>query len=614
MKLSLPGKISRAQAILVFSLIPLGLLSTILIPWGAGFDEDEHLRRIWEMSAFDFIPNSKLGPEMPVPGVYENISYRAQPIIRPVDFDTWLDELTEKIDSQDWRYSDIQTRSIYSPPLLLPQAMVMRWLGRKYDIPAMPVIYVARAVGLMGYVLLLYFAVRIIPFGKWMLTIVGVAPTALYQASTLTADAYSNGLAFLFIAVVLNLQRRTRLGRRETCVLLLATFLLFLTKTNLSFLVILLFILLRPNSFHRKSHYAALILGVIALFLIEVVGWYLVAYPKGDVMLSGNQPGVGIIHLIRQPLPFILNFIADIWGNGLGYLKGWAAEYGYFYWSVPAPVYLLFALGVLCALVLDQRLTRPSREVSWSLVIVGGITLMATSGLIQVAGTTVGSGEFRELVGRYFTGIMPLFMLGLLGLPELRLPWISSRMYILSGMGSLIFFVTGVFLSYHVQCGGSYYSLGLCYAPQYKNWSPQRELSPPLQHTIIEEEFPVECRHLSEVRFWILRPSGQLEGVLTYTLERVADHEEVTYGSLPLSQLPTSGWLEWDFSPEIDSLGLTYRLTVEAQGVSGTAAPQLGYTIRPEYRAGQMFVNGQASDMDLFFQYGCTAGLRRLVD
>jgi hypothetical protein len=56
----------QPQIFLIFSLI-IGIMLVFLTPIGAGFDEDTHIARIWEISRLKFIPNSLLGqgPEFP---------------------------------------------------------------------------------------------------------------------------------------------------------------------------------------------------------------------------------------------------------------------------------------------------------------------------------------------------------------------------------------------------------------------------------------------------------------------------------------------------------------------------------------------------------------------
>ena len=76
-------------------------------------------------------------------------------------------------------------------------------------------------------------AIRLIPFGKWILLVLALSPTALFQAATISPDAISNGIGFLFIAGSLWAAERKEIGWRETGSLVVLIFLLFLAKLNL---------------------------------------------------------------------------------------------------------------------------------------------------------------------------------------------------------------------------------------------------------------------------------------------------------------------------------------------------------------------------------------------
>jgi hypothetical protein len=119
-----------AEIYLLIVLLVFGLGIGILLPVSGGYDEETHLLRVWEMSSYTFIPNDKLGADMPFPAVYWEMSYRRPFIVRPVEADFWEKYGNLRLDALGYIYSGVQTRSVYSPPLLLPQALVMRFLGR----------------------------------------------------------------------------------------------------------------------------------------------------------------------------------------------------------------------------------------------------------------------------------------------------------------------------------------------------------------------------------------------------------------------------------------------------------------------------------------------------
>jgi hypothetical protein len=75
----------KAEIYLILTLLILGLSVCFLLPVGGGYDEETHLLRIWEMSVFEFVPNSTLGSQMPFPAIYSEMSYRRPFLVRAVE-------------------------------------------------------------------------------------------------------------------------------------------------------------------------------------------------------------------------------------------------------------------------------------------------------------------------------------------------------------------------------------------------------------------------------------------------------------------------------------------------------------------------------------------------
>ena len=65
------GRLSAPEVFLIVTLLVLGIIVCFMLPIGGGYDEETHLARIWEMSAFVFVPNQGLGREMPLPTIFE---------------------------------------------------------------------------------------------------------------------------------------------------------------------------------------------------------------------------------------------------------------------------------------------------------------------------------------------------------------------------------------------------------------------------------------------------------------------------------------------------------------------------------------------------------------
>ena len=110
-------------------------------PLSAGYDEETHFIRAWEMAHLYFVPNEKLGAQLPFPALYWDLSYRRQPLVEAVEPGFWAKYGSLGLDARDYIYANVETRSVYSPVLLLPQALVLRYLGLK--------LAPARAAGLL---------------------------------------------------------------------------------------------------------------------------------------------------------------------------------------------------------------------------------------------------------------------------------------------------------------------------------------------------------------------------------------------------------------------------------------------------------------------------------
>jgi uncharacterized membrane protein len=596
-----------AEICLLAVLLIFGAAVCFLLPVGAGYDEETHLIRIWQMSALRFIPNEAEDGKLPFPAVYWEMSYRRPFIVRAVEPDFWEKYGNLSIEAHDFIYGSVDTRSVYSPPLLLPQAMVMRYLGRREGLPALTVYYALRLTGLVSYLALAWLAVRFIPFGKWILAILAASPVAVLQASIISADAISNGLALLFIGGVLAVVNREELHWREWGYLALLYFVLFWGKVNIIPLALLPFLILRPSHFKMRFGYILLLGTVLLLIVVEVLGWTLLAYSQLGTPPEGTDPRGQILFILNQPIEFLSILTNTIRGRWFSYFVDWIAIYGFAYWPVPIWTYYLFALALGAALFLDDG--PAERRTRIGLLIVFFVSYVGTYTLMYVTFNPVAFGSIESVQGRYFTTVMPLLFLGLAGLPILRRIRLPNALPSVLLVASLVAYTAGMYLSYHVVCGSQYYQAGLCYQPNYKNWAPDERYSSPVSSQLtLKQEIVLECSGASEIRVWVNRGDAVLTGTTEFTLQDVNRGREIIHKVVKNSEFPEGSWYAVPFEPDWESLGKFYLLTV----TSSTTGPQIAYSLRAEYPAGKLFENDQPMPHDMIFQTGCIAGWNAL--
>ncbi len=232
-----------------FTLIILvtGFILIVITPMGANNDEETYTARIFEMSLGNLMPNSFLGEGRNYPTALISNSYRQDVNLWPIDVATWVEQAKVRINWNNRDFDSLinyKTRAVYFPTLFLFQAPVMRIMGPRLDIPVVFIYYAIRFSYLLIYILLVYLALRIIPFGKWLLGAIAVAPISLITASSISPDPIIFGICFLFIAWILFLtnQQAIHLSTKQlviTCGLILAVCTL---KPNYIFLLFLLFV------------------------------------------------------------------------------------------------------------------------------------------------------------------------------------------------------------------------------------------------------------------------------------------------------------------------------------------------------------------------------------
>jgi len=615
----LKGKLSAPEVFLIVTLLVLGIIVCFMLPIGGGFDEETHLARIWEMSAFVFVPNQGLGREMPLPTIFREISYRREVLVRAIDPEFLSKYAEMPIDGLDFTYGRIETRSVYSPPLLLPQALVMRYLGRYpmergIDLPALVPLYACRLAGLFSYILLAWLAVRMIPFGKWTLAILAVTPTALLQAATIGADAISNGIGLLFIGGSLALCSREEIRWKEWGMLVLLYMLLFFAKVNLVPLALLPFLLLSPSRFQTRWQYVLLFAAVAGLFLVETVGWSLIAYPAYVAAPEGANAAAQLRHILAQPLLFTQLVFRDFFiVHGREYFLEWVAIYGFGYWPVPAATYVFYVLGIVLALFVvneERRLTVTERA---GLFVVFLLACLMTVTSLYLSFSPVASASIGGVQGRYFIPVTPLLFLSIGGLTLAR-KWQVTALPVAACTGiALLLYTAGLILSYHVPCGSTYYRLDLCYQPVYKNWAPDDRYSSPVsQEMTLTQEIVPECNGMTELRVWVNATGADPSSSTRFTL--YDPHLDLTLAdnSVLASRLPAGGWYSFDFDPEWESSGRLYILTIQSENPDGEHGVNISYSLRPEYTSGKLFENQEPVSHDIIFQYGCLTGLQKI--
>lgn len=271
--------------------------------------------------------------------------------------------------------------------------------------------YGARIINMIIAIFLLYAAIKIMPFGKLGMLISMCFPIAIEGFTSMSPDAITISVAYLFTAYVLNIVFNKEKMVRKVDVFVLAVLSILISLCKIVYLPLVGLLLLIPREKFKTRKQQVLTVGIIMtisiianLVWLGVSSMYLSMYKDGN---SGDQ----LSTLLHNPIEYLQRLFTTISVFGgdyiyslLGSELGWN-EFAYMYTLFP----LLFGLLFIYANTSDEsikvRLTK-YQNIIIGLIILAVVGLIFTSLYIQwnePQNTTI-----IGVQGRYFIPLIPI--------------------------------------------------------------------------------------------------------------------------------------------------------------------------------------------------------------
>jgi len=408
---------SSLQSLYLVIALTSGLLMAVLNPPFAGVpDEQPHFLKAWAVAEGDITCR----PGNTIPTAAYDLSYNYPKFVKvpgggeKVVFHKTLQKLF-KPDNPDDR-----TRNAYAvcgaPPLgYLPQAVGLR-IGSLFHLSALAGFYLARILNLVASVLLVYWAIRLIPFGKMVLLVIGLLPMTLQQFAALGYDALHIATSFLLLAYVLKLacSPDEPLRLREAASLLVVG--VFVCNVKFGYLGLTFLVFLLPVSkFRDRKRYWLFSLGYVA---VNVLIFYLVYRYFQAHLAPGGGPGLPRVHTGKQfdhvvgaPLQFLSALLNSLYTKFNFYFETFLFKPGWLNASLP-PLWYVFMAAGMAILVRSQEeevpLTRRQRFIILGVFL---LNLVAVYFSMYIAWTPVGARRIEGVQGRYLLSFFPLLVL-----------------------------------------------------------------------------------------------------------------------------------------------------------------------------------------------------------
>ncbi len=385
----------------------------VTMPTFKNHDEYYHWLKAYEVSQGTLMTpqeNGVQGSMMP-----EGVSKVFPTDWTKLDYQMMKGILDVKLNEDNKGILNPETAAVYSFVQYIPQATGIA-LARLVTDNVYLITYGGRIVNMIFALLVLYFAIKLMPFGKKLLLIPAMIPIAIEGFTSLSPDAMTISVAFFYIAYILHLAfgEKEQIGIKEKAILLISSIVIALCKIVYIPLVGLILIIPKEKFKNQGNKNKILNFCVIAgiavminLIWLAISSRYLSTFREGDSKIQ-------VLLALQNPILYIQNVLYTFNLNGSNYLLSlFGADLG---WGELIKLYSIVPyafLGIyLFTAITDNELKDKFKryQIVWiSLVVLAIVGLIFTS--LYVQWTTVGQTSIAGIQGRYFLPILPLVML-----------------------------------------------------------------------------------------------------------------------------------------------------------------------------------------------------------
>ena len=579
----------------------VGILYCIFIPYGAGFDEERHLVRIYYMSQYEFMPN------FPGAQVHEDVfelSYQRR-ITQTPAFDMFnAENFGRRFSTFDKLRYGQKTQSIYSPVIFLPQALIGRLLWWKYDFPILPTIILQKIAGLLMYLAGAYAAIRMVPYGKWIFTALALSPSALYQATTLNADGFTTAVSFAFIGWVIAVYVNESAGIRPRSIWVLAGLAVLLGVAKPGAIILLPVLLILWKQPLPSKKWLVVLIGGVVLAVAANVGWWQLASQGTAFSGTGAQSVSSPSLLLADPLGFIKPLLLSMVLTFPDQVRGWVAAYGYGAGTIPGPVYFFSALFLFAALLTEpQRVKIPA----WTRIFLVGTFIVCCTAIYSIAfAANYGTGGILALAkhGRYYIPFTPLLFLGIAGLftGSESLQRQMRQFAVVAFMLVIGFYSFGIYATYYTYCGyGAYVGEG-CTLPIYKNLEKEERTITVQNGERLNQTFTNQCGQLELVQVFINAIPESSAGSLRFALLD-QEHQLLASRDFSVSEITAFDYINLPVQLPPGYSDKIFEIELEASNLQASDTFKL--VVPTDIYPGELSTDGKITKYDLLIHYTC---------
>ena len=389
--------------------LSIGTLLVIIIPpaVGVSWDDQIHYKRTYEIFNFDGKRNNLVDE-------YESIV---------VDFHMF-DTVEER--KALLKYSNLNSYSDYNLNVditsssnfayLLPSFMMH--ICNKLGIPFLVAFILGKYMYVLIYSFVMYYAIKIIPVHKHILTYIALIPTALFLSANYNYDNIVTPFLALAFSIFINemYYKNKKLNTRHLAIFLISIALASFAKGVYAPFGLLL-LLLPESKFENKKKYNTFricLLIFCALIIFKLLTPNLVS-TSGDSRGGDTSVREQIKINIKSPVLFVITFTSNVVGNFFDSMISKKIFISFAYLgsiNKNSNIYFIFLIGFFYFMFTDRSKEYLTKTQKITIFILISFIICLIWGALYLSFTPIGETHIEGIQPRYFIPLLfPLIVL-----------------------------------------------------------------------------------------------------------------------------------------------------------------------------------------------------------
>ncbi len=385
--------------------LAMGFILSMIMPINNQLDEKRHFLSAYNLSYANINFNKPIINEG-VQSIPQRLNFEK--------FNTYFHKNYEPTFLEEYVIEDISNiPAAYNPIQYLPSAIGI-YMARLLGGSIADIYYAGRFFNLIGYIGLVAFTLKILPYKKKSFYAIFLMPMLLALASVYSVDGIMVGVISLWIAYCLKLYEQKEKITGKQLFILLGVFTLIGTLKSMSYLPIALFVFMIPirKLVKENKKYLApiILLGIFSVIINIGITLYLQSDQLSDPRVENTNAMEQIEYIKEEPSNYIKILGKHIKTtltefSALSYLNG-----PMFFGNDFDNIFLILLLFLFYTGITDDS-KNLSKKTKWIAIITFFIVLSITSTLLYISYTPLQGKTIQGYQLRYIFPIISLIVI-----------------------------------------------------------------------------------------------------------------------------------------------------------------------------------------------------------